>query len=114
LAELNTKILDFLLNAKNRRLRDNQLQDKIREYTHKLLSNRNNKNLNAKMDRIQAAKDIRELRKLEKELNERRSELQHNFKSSTGGQLVYRETAKLNAKATISHVLSKKSVNFDQ
>jgi hypothetical protein len=91
-------------------LRDNELQDKIREYTQKLLINRSNKNLNPKLDRIQAARDLRELKKLEKELNQRRSELQHNYKATTGSKLVYRETAKLNSKATLN---IKKNSSYD-
>ncbi len=87
------------------------MQDKIREYTQKLLYNRTNKNLNPKLDRIQAARDLRELKKLEKELNQRRSELQHNYKATIGGQLINRETAKLNSKATIGHVLNKAKQN---
>ncbi len=63
---------------------------------------------NPKQDRAQAARDINELRKLEREVNERRAELQHNFKATTGARLVYRETAKLNSKATVGQVLLNK------
>ena len=90
-----------------RRHKDNELQDKIREYTYKLLSKRNFQSENPKHDRIEAARDIKELKTLEKELEQRRMELQHNFRSYHGN-LLYRETAKLNAKAHISNVLKKK------
>ena len=80
------------------------MQDKIREYTNKLLKKRELRNENPKIDKLQAARDIKELRILEKELEQRRMELQHNFRSYTG-TIKYRETAKLNAKATVANIL---------
>ena len=63
-----------------RRLRDNELQERIRDYTNKLLVRRLHKSqTNPKMDRIQAVKDLKELRKIEKELEQRRTELQVKF-----------------------------------
>ena len=59
-----------------RRQRDNELQARIRDYTNKLLIRRLNKSQNPKLDRIQAAKDLKELKKIEKELEQRRMELQ--------------------------------------
>ena len=85
-------------------MRDNELQDKIREYTNKLLQKRENRNENPKIDKFQAARDIKELRILEKELEQRRMELQHNFRSYTG-TIKYRETAKLTSKATVANIL---------
>lgn len=64
------------LIEEERRQRDNELQARIRDYTNKLLVRRLNKSQNPKMDRIQAAKDLKELKKIEKELEQRRMELQ--------------------------------------
>ena len=91
-----------------RRARDHILQEKIREFSAKLLARRDDgKSDNPKYDRIQAAKDIRELRAIQKELEERRMEMQFNLRAYTGG-LVYRETAKLNKKATVASILKRK------
>ena len=90
-----------------RRIRDNMLQEKIREYTQRIMARRNKiTNKNAKADRLQAEKDIRDLKKLEKELENRRMELQHNIRSTTGN-IVYREMAKLNKKPTLESILKK-------
>lgn len=59
-----------------------------------------------KYDRLQAARDIRELRAIQRELEERRMEIQFNLRAYTGG-LVFRETAKLNKKATVASILKK-------
>ncbi|CAF0934954.1 unnamed protein product [Brachionus calyciflorus] len=80
-----------------RRLRDHLLQDKIREYTVKLLNRRNNRNENPKYDKIQAAKDLRELKAIHREIEQRRYEIQFNIRAYTGG-LKFRETAKLHNK----------------
>ena len=80
------------------------MEGKIREYTNKLLVRRNNKSTNPKHDRFQAARDLKELKLIEKELSKRRSELQHNFRSFTG-DYHYKETAKLDAKATVANIL---------
>lgn len=90
-----------------RRLRDHMLQDKIREYTNKLLARRNDKSLNPKYDKLQAAKDIRELKAIHREIEQRRYEMQYNIRAYTGG-LVFRETAKLNARGRIGNVLKAK------
>ena len=84
------------------------LQEKIRDYTKKLLDRRNNKSSNPKDDRIQAAKDLRELKAIEKELEQRRQEMQHNLRATTG-TLGHREMAKLNSKATMAHILKSSS-----
>lgn len=62
-----------------RRLRDNELQNRIRDYTNKLLVRRLNKNQNPKLDRIQASRDLKELKKIEKELGQRKTELQVSY-----------------------------------
>ena len=82
-------------------MRDNELQDKIREYTNKLLQKRENRNENPKIDKWQAARDIKELKILEKELEQRRMELTYG----TTNKIKYRETAKLNSKATVANIL---------
>ena len=84
-----------------RRIRDHELQEKIREYTEKILNRKNNKSINPKKDRIQAARDLKELKYIEKELGQRRRELQYNFK----GNMVYKEQAKLNAKVSVENIL---------
>jgi hypothetical protein len=61
-----------------RRQRDDDLQARIRDYTNKLLIRRMNKSQNSKVDRIQAVKDLKDLKKIEKELEQRRIELQVN------------------------------------
>jgi hypothetical protein len=78
------------------------LQDKIREYTGKLLARRNNKSQDPTYDKIQAAKDIRELKAIQQELEMRRTELQYNVRAETGG-IIFRETRKLNARAKLSN-----------
>ena len=62
-----------------RRQRDDELQARIRDYTNKLLVRRTNKSQNPKVDRIQAVKDLKDLKKIEKELEQRRMELQVNL-----------------------------------
>jgi hypothetical protein len=52
-----------------RRARDNYLQDKIREYTNKLLARRDQPKGDAKQDKFQAAQDLREVNKLKKNNN---------------------------------------------
>ena len=69
-----------------------------------MLQKRDHRNENPKIDKLQAARDIKELRILEKELEQRRMELQYNFRSYTG-TIKYRETAKLNSKATVANIL---------
>ncbi len=94
----------------NRRIRDHDLQDKIRDYTKKLLSKRQTDTTfsSAKKDRIEAAKDIRELKMIEKELEQRRMELQYNYKAYTGSNLAYKEMAKINASAKVENFLRSK------
>jgi hypothetical protein len=109
----NKKISTFwivLLQQKtiqSRRIRDNILQEKIREFTVKMLNRRDEKSDNPKYDRVQAARDLRELKLIQKELEQRRYEIQFNLRAHTGA-LVYRETNKLNRNATVSHLLRKK------
>jgi hypothetical protein len=79
------------------------LQDKIREYTNKLLTRRSNKSQDPTYDKVQAARDIRELKAIQQELEARRTELQYGVRAETGG-ILYRETRKLNARAKLSHV----------
>ena len=79
------------------------LQDKIREYTSKLLARRSNKSLDPAYDKAQAARDIRELKAIQQELEMRRTELQYGVRAQTGG-ILFRETRKLNARAKLSHV----------
>lgn len=85
-----------------RRLRDNELQEKIREYTYNLLNR--GKTVNAKYDRIQAAKDIKELKRIHNEIKGRCAEMQFNVRTVTGN-LIYRETKKMNHRATVSNIL---------
>lgn len=82
------------------------MQEKIREYSVKLLNRRDEKSENPKYDRVQAAKDIKELKAIQHELEQRRYEIQYNLRANTGG-LLYRETAKLNKKATTANILKK-------
>lgn len=91
-----------------RRARDHVLQEKIREYSAKLMQRRVDKGdeRDAKYDRLQAARDIKELKAIQRELEARRMEIQFNLRAYTGG-LVYRETAKLNKKATVANILKK-------
>lgn len=89
-----------------RRERDHVLQEKIREYAVRLMRRREDASADAKYDRVQAARDIRELKAIQRELEARRMEIQFNLRAHTGG-LVYRETAKLNKKATAANVLKK-------
>lgn len=91
-------------------MRDHMLQEKIREYTVKLVNRRDEKSDNPRYDRLQAAKDLQELKAIQKELEQRRYEIQFNLRAHTGG-LVYRETKKLAKSATVSNVL-KKNKNF--
>lgn len=94
-----------------RRTRDHILQEKIREYSMKLIQRRGGDGdgeRDAKYDRVQAARDIRELKLIQRELEARRMEIQFNLRAYTGG-LVYRETAKLNKKATAANILKKHS-----
>jgi hypothetical protein len=93
-----------------RRLRDHHLQEKIRDYTKKLLSKRqtDTKYTSAKNDRLDAAKDIRELKSIEKELEQRRMELQYNYKAYTGSSLAYQEMAKINASANVNNFVRSK------
>lgn len=79
------------------------LQDKIREYTAKLLNRRDNKSDNPKYDKLQAAKDLRELKAIQREIEQRRYEIQFNIRAYTGG-LKFRETAKLHNKKKTSNV----------
>ena len=84
-----------------RRKRDDYLQGRIREFTQKILARRNLKSEDAKYDKHQAAKDIRELKAIQAELEQRRIELQYNLRANTGG-LIFRETKKLNARKKLS------------
>ena len=87
-----------------RRKRDNYLQEKIREYTQKFLSRRGEASSSEPAyDRMEAARDLRELKAIQRELEQRRAELQFNLKAHTGG-IIYRETKKLNARAKLSFV----------
>ena len=79
------------------------MQEKIREFTQKLLSRRSNKSEDPTYDKIQAARDIRELKAIQRELEQRRIELQYNLRAHTGG-IVFRETKKLNSRAKLSYV----------
>lgn len=110
-----------------RRARDNYLQDKIREYTNKLLARRNQPKGDAKQDKFQAAQDLREvkfllfnktnipikklfvylkLKAIEKELEQRRMELQYRFRAYTG-DLTYTETEKINSRAKVARLKAK-------
>lgn len=89
-----------------------ELEKKIIEYKHKLLARRSNKgnSSNPKNDRLQAAKDLKELKLIEKELTKRRSELQHNFRSFTG-DVHYKELAKMDAKTNINAIIKAAKLN---
>lgn len=90
-----------------RRARDMELERKIIEYKQKLLSRRGSKgpSSNPKNDRVQAARDLKELKLIEKELVKRRSELQHNFRSFTG-DVHYNELKKLDSKTNLAAILA--------
>ena len=90
-----------------RRARDMELEGKIIEYKNKLLARRSSKgrSSNPKNDRLQAAKDLKELKLIEKELVKRRSELQHNFRSFTG-DVHYNELKKLDNKNNLAAILA--------
>ena len=79
-----------------------------------MLARRSNTNAakssNPKNDRHQAARDLKELKLIEKELTKRRSELQHNFRSFTG-DVHYKELAKLDAKTNLSAILKAAKLN---
>ncbi len=88
-----------------RRLRDNYLQDKIREFTQKILARRQNKpSQDPKYDKFQATKDIRELKAIQAELEQRRVELQYNLRAYTGG-MIFRETKKLNSRVKLANIM---------
>lgn len=89
-----------------RRSRDNYLQDKIREYTNRLLARRQNQSTNPLEDKLQAARDIRELKAIQREIEQRRQELQYNLRAYTGG-MIFKETKKLNSRAKLSFVMRK-------
>lgn len=98
-----------------RRERDHYLQAKIHEYSIKLLRRKDEKHspdnaASAKYDRLQAARDIRELRAIQRELEERRMEIQFNLRAHTGA-LIYREMAKINKKATAANILKRAKSN---
>ena len=95
-----------------RRARDKELENKIVEYKNKLLARRSNKgvNSNPKNDRQQAARDLKELKLIEKELSKRRSELQHNFRSFTG-DVHYKELAKLDSKTNLAAIIKAAKMN---
>ena len=71
------------------------------------MNRRNNQSLNPKHDRIQAAKDLRELKSIQKEVEQRKFELQHNFRNVTG-DLLYKEIGNKNSKITVENILKYK------
>lgn len=67
------------------------------------MNRRNDKNDNPKYDKLQAAKDLRELKAIQREIEQRRYEIQFNIRAYTGG-LKFRETSKLHSRKTLSNV----------
>jgi hypothetical protein len=82
----------------DRRIRDNELQERIYNYTRKLMqrqSDGTNISNNPKKDRLQAVRDLKELKSIKQELEQRRAEIQHNHRTYTG-DLIYKDKIKLN------------------
>ncbi|CAF1053637.1 unnamed protein product [Rotaria sordida] len=67
-----------------RRIRDRQVQDRIREITGKILKRRGEVRGNAYEEKRQAEFELRELRKLESEVKQRRTQIDNRFKAYTG------------------------------
>ncbi|CAF1486316.1 unnamed protein product [Rotaria sordida] len=67
-----------------RRIRDRQVQDRIREITGKILKRRGEVRGNAYEEKRQAELELRELRKLESEVKQRRTQIDNRFKAYTG------------------------------
>ncbi|CAF4242135.1 unnamed protein product, partial [Rotaria sp. Silwood2] len=67
-----------------RRIRDRQIQDRIREITGKILKRRGEVRGNAYEEKRQAELELRELRKLESEVKQRRTQIDSRFKAYTG------------------------------
>ncbi|CAF0943676.1 unnamed protein product [Rotaria sp. Silwood1] len=67
-----------------RRIRDRQIQDRIREITGKIIKRRSEVRGNAYEEKRQAELELRELRKLETEVKQRRTQIDSRFKAYTG------------------------------
>ncbi|CAF4060492.1 unnamed protein product [Rotaria magnacalcarata] len=67
-----------------RRIRDRQIQERIREITGKIIKRRGEVRGNAFDEKRQAEVELRELRKLETEIKQRRTQVDSRFKAYTG------------------------------
>ncbi|CAF1211085.1 unnamed protein product [Adineta steineri] len=68
----------------NRLIRDRQIQARIREITGKMLARRNLPRGNASEEKHQAEFELRELKKLQAEVRQRRTQINTRFKAYTG------------------------------
>ncbi|CAF3371409.1 unnamed protein product [Rotaria socialis] len=71
-------------DEEERRIRDRQVQERIREITGKIIKRRGEVRGNASDEKRQAEVELRELRKLETEIKQRRTQIDTRFKAYTG------------------------------